>query len=87
MASPSDELFSWAILAFTLHHEVIHGGLYVLHIQSTAFPNQFLDVKLSKPGRARVVGYIQRICTSSSTLNKDEHMTHTSMQRVCRYGR
>jgi hypothetical protein len=87
MASPGDELSPWAILAFTLHHEVIHGGLYVLNVQSTAFPNQFLDVKLSKPSRARVVGYIQRICTSSSTLNKDEHMTHTSVYCVCRQGR
>jgi hypothetical protein len=63
VASSSDKLLPRAVLGLALCHEVIHGSLHILHVQSTTVPDQLLDIKFPKPGRASVVGYIQGICT------------------------
>ena len=49
MASPQYELLSWAVLSLSLLYEVIHAGFHILHVQSAAFSDQFLDVEIAKP--------------------------------------
>lgn len=61
MASPQYVLLSRAVLSLSLLHKVIHAGFHILHVQSAAFSDQFLDIEIAEPRRAGVVRHIQGV--------------------------
>jgi hypothetical protein len=85
VATPGNELLTRAVLPLALLHQVVDGGLYVFHVESTTFPNQRLHIEISKSGRSRIIGHIQGDCISRQvvvcSIQSDTYILAMHMQR------